>query len=242
MKTEDKFKDHLYDNYLSSGQAKDNSGKQNPFKENAPYVESLIKKHFPNKDHKIVDLGCGSGMYLYFLQKNGYMNSYGCDISEEQVKSAQSMGIQNIAKESVDTYVTNISEKADAFLLIDIIEHLPSDVTFDLIKSIHGKLNNGGKVIVHVPNGEGIFGMKIRYGDYTHETAFTTTSLRQIFKSLGFSDIRFYEDKPIIYSPTSLVRRILWDVLTLPYRLLNLAESGNRKSILSRNILAVATR
>ncbi len=242
MSTQNQFKDHLYDTYLSSGQAKDYSGKQNPFKENAPYVENLIKKHFGNKNAKIVDLGCGSGMYLYFLQKNGYLNSHGCDISEEQIKSAESIGIQNVTKQSVEKYVENLTEKADAFLLIDIIEHLPSNFTFELLQGIQSKLKEGGKVVVHVPNGEGIFGMKIRYGDYTHETAFTSTSLRQIFKSLGFSDITFYEDKPVIYSASSLIRRIMWDVLTFPYRLLNLAESGNRRSILSRNILAVATK
>lgn len=60
-----------------------------------------IKKQFPawqayfgkflseDRNARIIDLGCGNGGFVYWLQKNGYQNVEGIDISEEQVEVAK---------------------------------------------------------------------------------------------------------------------------------------------------------
>ena len=68
--------------------------------------------------------------------------------------------------------------------------------------------------------------MKIRYGDFTHELAFTPKSASQVFRVAGFREVRCFEDKPRVHGLTSLARRIIWDVGTLPSRLLLAAETG----------------
>lgn len=235
------FKQELYKKYISTGQTKNRTDNSSPFKENAPYVNDFINHHIKNKQSHIIDLGCGSGMYLYFLKQKGYQNCKGCDLSEEQVNLAHSLGIKNVVQNDLFSYIDSIEEKVDYFLLIDIIEHINLIDTSALIVKLRSMLNPNGKIIIHVPNAEGIFGMKIRYGDLTHELAFTNTSLRQLLMNAGFNKLDFFEEKPIIYSFSSFIRRVLWTLFTLPFRILSFAESGSLKSILSKNILVVAT-
>ena len=87
-------------------------------------------------------------------------------------------------------------------------------------------LKPGGRCIAHVPNAEGLFGMRIRYGDMTHENAFTPKSAHQLFTTIGFEKVECHEDRPVIHNVKSLVRRIIWDVFTLVPRLLLTAETG----------------
>ena len=78
------------------------------------------------------------------------------------------------------------------------------------------------------PQCQGLFSMGIRYGDLTHELAFTESSLRQIFRTLGFAEVRCYEDRPIVHGVTSLTRRVLWEAGSLPFRILYAAETSRR--------------
>lgn len=93
-----------------------------------------------------------------------------------------------------------------------------------------------------MPNAEGIFGSRIRYGDLTHEQAFTASSIRQMFGALRFGKTECFEDKPVVHGMKSLVRRILWELGSAPARLLSLAETGGSGVILSQNLLFVALR
>lgn len=101
----------------------------------------------------------------------------------------------------------------------------------------------GGRLIVHVPNAQGIFGMRVRYGDLTHERAFSPKSIKQLLRTAGFSNIQVFEDKPIVHGFASLCRRLLWTALTLVPRLLLLTESPSAESLaLSQNILVTAVK
>jgi hypothetical protein len=76
----------------------------------------------------------------------------------------------------------------------------------------------------------------------THERAFTPSSARQVFRTVGFNDVQCYEDKPVIHGITSLVRRIVWDVGTLYDRVLLIAETGAMKTVIfSQNMIIKAS-
>ena len=127
-------------------------------------------------------------------------------------------------------------------LLIDVIEHLTRQELFDTLEEVYRILKPGGRCIAHVPNAEGLYGMRIRYGDLTHESAFTPKSAQQLFTTLGFRSVECFEDKPVMHNLKSLVRRIIWDVFTIIPRLLLTAETGETKFVLSQNMLMVAVK
>lgn len=239
------FKKNLYDQYISSGQSiVQSDALKEAFKKEGPYIRHVIRKFFPKDESlKIIDLGCGKGAFVYFLQQSSYQDVKGYDISREQIDYAKRIGLTNIFKGDIVTVAGSLeSTSVDIIILFDIIEHLSNEILYPFLKEVHRILKPGGKVFVHVPNGHGIFGNAIRYGDLTHETAFTPGSLRQLFKSTGFRRITCREDKPLLYSPGSVIRRGIWEATTFYFRLINLAESGRWEVILSRNLLAIVEK
>jgi 2-polyprenyl-3-methyl-5-hydroxy-6-metoxy-1,4-benzoquinol methylase len=240
MKT---WKRRLYDTYVSSGQATRGLTKEFhtadlTFEEHTAQIVRFIRQYVPpNREGKIVDLGCGHGLFLYFLSKLGYRNVTGVDGSEAQVKLAHDLGLTHVIHHDILSYLQRSeSESIDVVLLIDVLEHLEYPELFAVLDDVHRVLCPYGSCIVHVPNGEGLFGMRVKYSDLTHETAFTRKSAEQLFKVIGFSGISCHEDRPTVHGLTSLMRRIIWDMGTVPYRILFAAETGRTDVILSQNM------
>jgi SAM-dependent methyltransferase len=247
MTTTRSWKTRLYEAYVSSGQAGQQNDSIKPeelFRPREAYIGRIISRYLPqNRESRIVDLGCGHGAFLYFLSRAGYTKVAGVDTSPQQIDLAHRLGILQAELGDVAAFLARRQDESlDAVLLMDVIEHLTPQELFDLLDSVYRVLAPGGACLVHVPNAEGIYGMRIRYGDFTHESAFTAKSANQIFRTIGFRTVEAYEDKPVIHGVKSTVRRVLWDWLTLYDRLLLLAETGSGGAILSQNFLIRATK
>lgn len=148
----------------------------------------------------------------------------------------------SFADQRLITLQSQTDESADVVILFDFLEHLGKQELFDLLDEVHRILRRGGHCVLHVPNGEGVFGTRIFFGDLTHLQAFTRQSVEQLLSTLGFTHIECFEDRPIVHGPTSLIRRILWEMGTAPVRLLSIAETGSVGQILSQNLIARAEK
>jgi SAM-dependent methyltransferase len=245
MKAKQPWKGRLYAIYVSSGQAGDaRAGPANYFSPRKPYIQAIIRQHIPpDRNLTILDLGCGHGAFLYFLQKAGYHNVHGVDISTEQVALAHKLGITTVEQADINSHLASVdSQTVDLVLLMDVLEHLTRQELFDVLPEVFRILRSGGKCIAHVPNAEGLFGMRIRYGDLSHEMAFTPKSGRQAFVAVGFRDVQCYEDKPVIHGVVSAARWLGWHLGTLPARLLLAAETGGTSFVVSQNMLVTALK
>lgn len=175
--------------------------------------------------------------------RKGYGNVSGVDISTEQTELALTLGITGITQSDLTPYLAAApSASVGVFLLMDILEHLTREELFATVDQVFRVLTAKGRCIIHLPNAEGLFGMRIRYGDLTHELCFTSNSARQLLRTAGFQSVRCYEEKPIPHGIKSAGRRFIWDALTLLPRLLLAAETGASGSILSQNMLVVADK
>ncbi len=241
------WKDRLYQSYVSSGQAADLGdalSAQSFFRPRAPYLRQVIRRFVPpDRQLKIVDLGCGTGAGLYFLKLAGYMNLSGVDVSGEQIEQAHRLGLTEATQGQLGSFLAEATpESIDVVLLFDVVEHLSREEIFPMLDGVYRILRMGGRCIVHVPNAEGLYGMRIRYGDLTHELAFTPQSLRQLLATVGFRVVQTFEDKPCVHGVLSGIRRVVWAAGTLPHRMLLAAETGHGRFILSQNMLAVAKK
>ena len=238
------WKSRLYEGYVSTGQAADVVKEQKKLSlDSYPQYMHLIDHHMPkDKSSRVIDLGCGHGSLVYCLKSLGYTNVRGVDVSTEQVEIAHQLGLNEIQQASLVDFLKTETGKYDVVFLMDILEHLEKQEILEILDLVNSVLVKGGKVIIHVPNGEGIFGMRIRYGDFTHQVCFTPQSMHQILRATGFSQVEVFEDKPITHSLKSIIRLILWEILTLRERLLLLAETGSRGHVLSQNMLITATK
>lgn len=239
------WKERLYATYVASGQAYFmGSDPEIAYRPRKHYINQVIAKYLPdNKESNILDLGCGHGAFLYFLAQAGYRNAIGIDTSSEQIDAARQQGIHNVLHGDAFEYLCSLkSESVDIVMALDLLEHLDKQELLDFTDQIHRVLRTGGICLAHVPNAEGLQGLRIRFGDLTHYLAFTRSSVRQLFQTIGFSGIECFEERPVIHGVASMLRRLIWDFGTLPIRLLFAAETGDAGVILSCNLVVRATK
>lgn len=246
MTANKKYRERVYRGYVSARNEPLAPSTVEGLKPRSAYLNQLIKNHFPvNLDAKILELGCGHGAIMYFAQKQGYNSITGIDGSAEQVRAADKLGVQNVTHADVlDTLRATASGSLDAVVTFDLIEHFTKDELIGLVDEILRVLMPGGKWIIHVPNGESPFFGCSFYGDFTHEVAFTQTSLSQLVLSSGFSSIECYEDRPIAKNAKGMLRYVIWRFFRGVMQLYLAAETGStaRNGIFSQNMLAVVRK
>lgn len=245
MVTRSDCKEKLYEAYVSTGQGfHDLSAQTVEIGHRAPAIQRLVSRHFPvNTDAAIVDFGCGYGAHLYVLKQLGYTNLSGIDVSPEMVSIANKLGAPNVSQgDLVSSIKAMATESIDVAMFIDVLEHMTLPELFEILGEAKRVLKPKGKLIVHLPNAGAIFGSTIRYGDLTHETAFTSSSWRQLSEAIGFKDAASFEDRPAPHGIKSMVRALLWPIVSLPWRLAYTVESGELKVILSMNMTCTAIK
>ena len=209
-----------------------------------PYLRWLVRTCMPpNRDAAILDIGCGHGAILYALQQAGYRNARGVDGSAEQVHAAARLGIQGVEQgDLMQTLREATDASLDVVIAFDVIEHFTKAELIPLVDEVQRVLKPGGRWVIHVPNGESPFGNRVRFGDYTHEQAFTRTSLGQLLVASGFASVEAYEDRPIPHGFISTVRATLWQFIRAALLFYIAVETGSfdRRAVFSQNLLAVA--
>ena len=197
----------------------------------APFLKNLIRDHFPaDKNVVVLDLGCGHGALVHFVRVAGYHNVTGVDRSPQQVKEAEHLGIKGVREgDLMDALRTQSDESVDVVVAFDVIEHFTKDELLPFLDQVHRVLRKEGRWIIHAPNGEAPFGVRMRYWDFTHELAFTRTSIIQLLKSSGFSRVSCFEDTPVVHGIKSMARWILWKVIRGFLRMYLAVETGGRR-------------
>lgn len=208
-----------------------------------PVWDKYYGEHLPkNRNINILEIGCGNGGFLYYLRERSYKNCFGIDISEEQIELAKKLGVKNVEQVDLREFLRNKKEVYNVIFARDVLEHFRKDEILDSLELIYSSLLNGGKFIIQSPNAESLFGTRMRYGDFTHEVAFTRTSLSQILRVIGFSKIEFYPTEPVIHGIRSFIRFILWKIIELKIKLYLLIESGSPEGIFTQNLICVAEK
>jgi 2-polyprenyl-3-methyl-5-hydroxy-6-metoxy-1,4-benzoquinol methylase len=206
-------------------------------------VRRVIRRHFPDdRSIQILDVGCGDGAFLLGLKRLGYVNIVGIDFSGEQVLAARGLGFEVMQRDVRECLPSMPSEAFDVIIAFDVLEHFDREDGLHLTREVARLLRPQGRFIVHVPNAEGIFSGAIRFGDLTHEAAFTRHSIRQLLRSAGFQAIDVFEDRPPIHGFVSFARWCIWMAARSVAALVFAAETGDWHPILSQNLLAVARR
>jgi SAM-dependent methyltransferase len=207
---------------------------------NYQYQYLPILKEF-NKDARILELGCGRGIFLKFLINNGYNKVSGIDISKEQINIARTQNL-NVEKTGVLEYLKNDDEKFDLIFAIDLIEHFHKDELLPLFEGIYNHLNKSGAFVFHTPNGLGVNANRLIYGDLTHLTIFTPNSAIQILKLFGFNEIAFFESGPYTKDFKGTLRLLLWKIVKSFLNVIRLIETGGTEKILTQNFIGYAKK
>ena len=191
----------------------------------------------PEKKARIVDLGCGDGNFVYYLQKRGYENVRGFDFSRELIEYGTELGIKNLEVNSLDSILSNSEAEFDVIIIRDVLEHLEAPIIMETLAKACSRLSTKGMLLLQVPNGEGLYFSSIFYGDFTHSTAFSRSSLMQIGLASGFSRISCFQMEPPPVSVAGRIRNLLWRIKILNHRFWKFIATGYSKGVFTENII-----
>jgi SAM-dependent methyltransferase len=229
------MKEVFYKNYVSSGQS-NFQGKTS--KSVVNYLKYYYSKFLPqNRNIKIVDIGCGYGRLVGVLHELGYHNTYGIDVSREQIDVGIKLSIKNL--ECVDFLRGKIQGCYDVFVFHDILEHMTLPEIMKFFERVNSISNHHYMCIIHVPNGSGVLGSSIIYGDITHERGFTESSAKQLGLLLGARKIEVVPDYPAINSVKGILRKFLLKLFYFPFRILSYLEKGSTDILLTQSIYVI---
>jgi SAM-dependent methyltransferase len=238
------YRDRIYGQYLNARTQILAPANIEGLRARSSDLRELIRRHFPpDRSARILDLGCGHGAIIYFARQAGYDNIRGVDRSPEQVAAAILLGIDEVREgDLIETLRALPEGSLDCVLTFDVIEHFTKSELLLFADEVKRALRDGGRWIIHTPNGESPFSGRMLYWDFTHEIAFTRQSLSQLLLTSGFASVECYRDILAVTGLKRAVRWVVWKCIQSLLRLWIAAETGDtaRDAIFSQNMLAVA--
>lgn len=157
----------------------------------AKTLEYLMEK---NNLKSVLDVGCGTGLLVSYLDKKGY-RSIGCDNSESAVRSARKINKKGTIISASATKLPFAKNSFDLVTAISLVEHLTKRETLLFIDEAKRILTTGGFIFIVTPNYASPFriiqGKKwFAWQDPTHINFYTPQKLTKIITKKGFGNIK----------------------------------------------------
>jgi SAM-dependent methyltransferase len=172
---------------------------------------------FDDPPRKVLEVGCGAGYTLAYLEEVGTEETFGIELDPEAAEEARSK-VDHVVVGDVETIdLPYDSESLDGMILGDVLEHLRDP--WAALRRLVVCLRPGAQVVASVPNIR-FYGTSLplvlrgRWDyteagilDWTHLRFFTRRSLRTLFEGAGLEVISIGSH----YGP----KRAVFNALTL---------------------------
>jgi glycosyltransferase involved in cell wall biosynthesis/uncharacterized UPF0146 family protein len=145
--------------------------------EEKPFADRLAHWiHTELKPQKVIDVGCGPGMYVHSLRERG-VEAIGYDI-DERVKNKLHLYCQDLF---------SVTDSADTVICLEVAEHIESIRNYEIVDAVYNLIEPGGTLIwtAAKPGQGGVGHINCQEKEYW----------RSLFVSKGLSeDTRLAED------------------------------------------------
>lgn len=133
---------------------------------------------------RVLEIGFGNGAFLAWAKKQDAQVT-GTEIADELIARARTQGFD--AQSASLPALAAAGRQFDLVAAFDVFEHWTRDELVANLRAIHGLLAPGGRLVARFPNGQSPFGRVFQYGDITHQTVLSTSSMRQLALMTGFA-------------------------------------------------------
>ena len=181
---------------------------------------------------RALDYGAGLGEGLDYLRARGFTEVEAFDLNTELARGLQTRASASHSSSEPLAWLAGQAGRFDLILAKDVVEHLAHEETLPTVRALLAALRPGGRLVVSVPHAVSFTGVYVRYGDFTHRTAFTESSLRYVLEASGGAAVRFHAPRfPASLSPKTLVYRALKGAWFTALRGIYYLENPSREAI-----------
>lgn len=180
----------------------------------------------------LLDVGCGKGEWLAWQSRRGLKHLHGVDASPSDLAVAKTTapGASLVLGDATE-HLASVAGRYDLIHAKDVIEHMTKDEFIAFLQAAHHALADGGSIWLLSFNAQAPLAGATRYGDFTHESGHTPTSLAQCLNACGFDDVSV---QGFHYCSRSLSGRVrasmAWPVHYFARLLLRLRHGGSGRS------------
>lgn len=212
------------------------------FEKRATWYKCRLRRFLPEDlASRWLDLPCGFGNFLYFLQRQGYKNITGYDLDPEQVRLARLLQLP-ASEGDAFTVLCDGNESYDCIAALDFIEHLNRNRAIQFLELCYSRLKPGGRLFLRVPCADGPFGARDRFNDLTHEWSMTSNVLRAMLEMIAYEEIEILDERPQPYSLLNGFRLVLFHIARIVANVFVIALGLNPPRVWSTAMWAVARR
>ncbi len=184
----------------------------------------------PRGPGRALDWGAGRGQALHWLRGRGLRPEA---FEPDPVLAGSLRAAGETVHEATDGGAAFLAAHEGAFDLVlakDVLEHVARERIVETTRALGRALRPGGTLVVSVPHAVSFAGVYVRYGDFTHTTAFTEESLRYVLEAAGLSRIANHGPRfGATLRPTRLAYRALRGAWHLALRGIYLLEHPSRR-------------
>ncbi|MBN2118154.1 MAG: class I SAM-dependent methyltransferase [Anaerolineales bacterium] len=124
----------------------------------------ILRKHLPTRNAQVLDIGCGGGLFLSLLQREGVQTT-GIELSDSRAQYAATKHGLEIHKQPIesDFWQKGYRDHFDAVTLWDVIEHV--NYPFQTLGCAANVLKPGGVLLIDTPCRDSLYH---RVGEITY--------------------------------------------------------------------------
>ncbi len=166
-------------------------------------VSYLIEKYWGTGHRpRILDLGCGTGAMLQFLEGKGEVT--GLDCSPEALDYARSRSRARLVQGSLPEDLDKVGRGYDCVLMLDLLEHLPQDAT--TLEKVRSLLDPQGIALITVPAYQWLYSPRDSY--HHHLRRYSYRDLRKLLMDSGYRVLLLSYYNFFLF-PAALISRII---------------------------------
>lgn len=142
-----------------------------------------------NPGMSVLELGCGSGLFLRYLAERGFKEIAGVDYDENLQQTLADLEGIDLTFDDVHAFAARAepNRRYDRIVLFDLLEHMELDRAISLLGDLKRWLAPGGKLVIRVPNATSPWGLRMQFDSFDHITVYAPNRLREL---AHFTDYR----------------------------------------------------
>lgn len=139
---------------------------------------------------RVVDLGCGDGVFLEMLQNQGF-DCIGIDRNPEMLAYCHRQNLKAIDRDALD-FIRTDGQGYDTFVLMDLVEHL----TFDYNRDLFQAMPPNSLLLLKTPYTNALLGHQFYLQAPSHVMPYCPLVLRQLLDRTGFQILKTQQTDP----------------------------------------------